>query len=56
MPQPKSFQALRQQLDGMGFFQPLVLDALPLVESLLNELVATKQRNQELEAKAKQGT
>ena len=33
---PQSFNSLRKQLDEMGYFQPLVMDALPLVEVISN--------------------
>ena len=37
---PQSFNSLRKQLDEMGYFQPLVMDALPLVEALVYDLVS----------------
>lgn len=42
MPQPQSFQTLRQQLDELGYFQILTLDALPLVEAILHDLVGAR--------------
>ena len=35
------FRNLRRQLDDLGYYQPLVLDAVPLVEALLQDLLAT---------------
>ena len=35
------FRNLRRQLDDLGYYQPLVLDAAPLVEALLQDLLAT---------------
>ena len=37
---PHSFNSLRKQLDEMAYFQPLVMDALPLVEALVHDLVS----------------
>lgn len=34
------FRMLRSQLDDMGYYQPLVVDAVPLVQALLNDLLA----------------
>ena len=35
------FRDLRRQLDDLGYYQPLVLDAVPLVEALVHDLLAT---------------
>ena len=36
-----SFRTLRKQLDDLGYYQPLVIDAVPLVEALLHDLLTT---------------
>lgn len=36
-----SYKKLRRQLDELGYYQPLVPEALPLVEALLHDLLAT---------------
>lgn len=36
-----SYKKLRRHLDELGYYQPLVPEALPLVEALLNDLLAT---------------
>ena len=35
------FRTLRKQLDQLGYYQPLVIDAVPLVEALLHDLLTT---------------
>ena len=35
------FRVLRKQLDDLGYYQPLVVDSIPLVEALLHDLLAT---------------
>ena len=35
------FRILRKQLDDLGYYQPLVVDSIPLVEALLHDLLAT---------------
>jgi len=35
------FRTLRRQLDDLGYYQPLVVDAVPLVEALVQDLLAT---------------
>ena len=35
------FRTLRKQLDDLGYYQPLVADAVPLVEALLHDLLTT---------------
>ena len=35
------FRTLRKQLDQLGYYQPLVVDAVPLVEALLHDLLTT---------------
>ena len=42
MPAPvMSYKKLRLQLDDLGYYQPLVPEAVPLVEALLHDLLAT---------------
>ena len=36
-----TYKKLRSQLDDLGYFQPLVPEASPLVEALLHDLLAT---------------
>jgi len=36
-----AFRTLRKQLDDLGYYQPLVVDAVPLVEALVHDLLAT---------------
>ena len=36
-----NFRILRKQLDDLGYYQPLVIDSVPLVEALLHDLLAT---------------
>lgn len=35
------FRTLRKQLDELGYYQPLVIDAVPLVEALFHDLLTT---------------
>jgi centrosomal protein CEP135 len=35
------YRTLRKQLDDLGYYQPLVVDAVPLVEALLHDLLTT---------------
>ena len=35
------FRSLRRQLDELGYYQPLVVDAIPLVEALVQDLLLT---------------
>jgi hypothetical protein len=42
MPTPVvSYKTLRRKLDDLGYYQPLVPEAVPLVEALLHDLLAT---------------
>ena len=42
MPAPgMSYKKLRRQLDDLGYYQPLVPEALPLVEALFHDLLGT---------------
>ena len=40
-PKMAGFRNLRRQLDDLGYYQPLVLDAVPLVEALVQDLLTT---------------
>ena len=40
MPAPgMTYKKLRRQLDDLGYYQPLVPEAAPLVEALLHDLL-----------------
>lgn len=39
----RKFTSLRKRLDQMGYRQPLVVDALPLVEKLFADLMHTTE-------------